>query len=112
VNASIPKKPVAAEVILAPVVVEASMLIAKYIRTAVQLLVAILICIGLLSVIASAQQAPPVDVVRPLARPVVEYDVYTGRFAAVDRIELGSRVILKKSLLMTVRLSRKETYCS
>ena len=91
-NASIPKKPVAAEVILAPVVVEASMLIAKYIRASAQLLVAILICIGLLPVIVSAQQAPPVDVARPLARPVVEYDVYTGRFAAVDRIELRSRV--------------------
>lgn len=41
---------------------------------------------------AVAQQAPPVDVAKPLASPVVDYDIYTGRFEAVDRVELRARV--------------------
>lgn len=42
---------------------------------------------------AGAQEAgPPVDVARPLAREIVEYDVYTGRFEAVDRVEIRARV--------------------
>jgi len=43
-------------------------------------------------VLAHAQQAPPVDVAKPLVRSIVEYDVYTGRFEAVDRVEIRSRV--------------------
>jgi len=36
--------------------------------------------------------APPVDVAQPLERDVVEYDVYTGRFEAVERVEIRSQV--------------------
>ncbi len=36
--------------------------------------------------------APPVDVAKPLAREVVDFDVYTGRFEAVNRVEIRSRV--------------------
>ena len=50
------------------------------------------VCVGLSSALALAQQAPPVDVATPLVRPVVEYDVYTGRFEAVERVEIRSRV--------------------
>ncbi len=49
-------------------------------------------CMGLSPVLAHAQQPPPVDVARPLARQIVESDVYTGRFEAVDRVEIRSRV--------------------
>lgn len=38
------------------------------------------------------QQAPPVDVARPLTAEVTEYDIYTGRFEAVGRVEIRSRV--------------------
>lgn len=49
--------------------------------------------IGLLPGIPGAQQsAPPVDVAMPLEREVVEYDVYTGRFEAAERVEIRSRV--------------------
>jgi RND family efflux transporter MFP subunit len=34
----------------------------------------------------------PVAAVRPIVRELVEYDEYTGRFAAVNRIELRARV--------------------
>ncbi len=91
-NTSVLNKLAAAEAIPVPVLAEVLMSIAKYIRTAVLFLVAILICISLSSSISSAQQAPPVDVARPLVRPVVEYDVFTGRFEAVDRVKLRSRV--------------------
>jgi RND family efflux transporter MFP subunit len=36
--------------------------------------------------------APPVDVAKPLAREIVDFDIYTGRFEAVDRVEIRSRV--------------------
>jgi RND family efflux transporter MFP subunit len=49
-------------------------------------------CMGLSTVLAFAQQPPPVDVAQPLVRPIVEYDIYTGRFEAVDRVEIRSRV--------------------
>jgi RND family efflux transporter MFP subunit len=42
---------------------------------------------------ASAQAAPPaVTVATPLQREVVEYDEFTGQFAAVEYVELRSRV--------------------
>jgi RND family efflux transporter MFP subunit len=47
---------------------------------------------GLSPALAQAQQAPPVDVAKPLVRSIVEYDVYTGRFEAVERVEIRSRV--------------------
>ena len=42
-----------------------------------------------------AQQAPPpppVDVASPLVKPVVEWDEYTGQFAATDSVEIRARV--------------------
>ncbi|MEM7061474.1 MAG: efflux RND transporter periplasmic adaptor subunit [Pseudomonadota bacterium] len=40
-----------------------------------------------------AQGGPlPVDVASPLQREVVDYDVYTGRFEAVQQVELRARV--------------------
>ncbi|HSF95210.1 MAG TPA: efflux RND transporter periplasmic adaptor subunit [Thermohalobaculum sp.] len=39
-----------------------------------------------------APQQPPVDVAAPLVSEVVEYDVYTGRFEAAERVEIRSRV--------------------
>jgi len=36
--------------------------------------------------------APPVDVAKPLEREIVDFDVYTGRFEAVNRVEIRSRV--------------------
>lgn len=41
---------------------------------------------------ARAQQAMPVDVAKPLTAEVVDYDVYTGRFEAVQEVELRARV--------------------
>jgi len=40
----------------------------------------------------AAQQALPVDVATPLVETVVDWDEYTGRFEAVERVELRSRV--------------------
>lgn len=53
---------------------------------------AIFVCMGILPVLAYAQQAPPVDAAKPLVRQIVEYDVYTGRFEAVERVDIRSRV--------------------
>jgi RND family efflux transporter MFP subunit len=40
-----------------------------------------------------AQQGPPpVDVATPLVREIVDYDVFTGRFEAAERVEIRSRV--------------------
>lgn len=40
-----------------------------------------------------AQGGPlPVDVARPLAQKVIDYDVYTGRFQAVTEVEIRARV--------------------
>ena len=36
--------------------------------------------------------AVPVPVVRPVVRELVEYDEYTGRFAAVNRVDVRARV--------------------
>jgi len=41
---------------------------------------------------AAAPPAPPVEVAAPLIRSVVEWDEYTGRFAAAERVELRARV--------------------
>lgn len=46
-----------------------------------------------LSFPAQAQQGPmPVDVAKPLSERIVDWDEYTGRFEAVARVELRSRV--------------------
>lgn len=43
--------------------------------------------------LASAQQGPmPVDVAPPLVANVIDYDEFTGRFEAVDRIDLRAQV--------------------
>lgn len=41
---------------------------------------------------AAAPAPPPVEVAAPLVRPVVEWDEYTGRFEAAERVELRARV--------------------
>ncbi len=42
---------------------------------------------------AFAQPAePPVDVAHPLVRETIDYDLYTGRFEAIDRVEIVARV--------------------
>jgi RND family efflux transporter MFP subunit len=41
---------------------------------------------------AAAAAAIPVPAVRPQVRELVEYDEYTGRFAAVNRVEVRARV--------------------
>ena len=41
---------------------------------------------------AKAPPPPPVDVATPLVKPVVEWDEYTGRFEAVQRVEVRARV--------------------
>lgn len=63
-----------------------------YLGVAARLIAGALLGAGTLPLAAQAQQAPPVDVAQPLVRPIVEYDVYTGRFEAVDRVEIRSRV--------------------
>jgi RND family efflux transporter MFP subunit len=68
------------------------MFITISLRAAARLLAPAFLCFGMAPVAAFAQQAPPVDVVKPLARPIVEFDVYTGRFEAVDRVEIRSQV--------------------
>jgi RND family efflux transporter MFP subunit len=68
------------------------MFITRSMGVAARLLAVAFVCVGLSPVPALAQQAPPVDVAKPLVRPIVEYDVYTGRFEAVDRVEIRSRV--------------------
>jgi RND family efflux transporter MFP subunit len=61
-------------------------------RAAALIIVAATAPLGLPPGGARAQQPPPVDVATPLAREVVEYDVYTGRFEAADRVEIRSQV--------------------
>ncbi len=63
-------------------------------RTALVLL-RLVCCLSLLplSSTASAQQDPlPVDVAQPLVRTIVDWDEYTGRFEAVQRVEIRPRV--------------------
>ncbi len=68
------------------------MLFKRHYRVAARYLAVTFACTGLSPVLAHAQQPPPVDVAQPLAREIVEYDFYTGRFEAVDRVEIRSRV--------------------
>lgn len=42
--------------------------------------------------VVSAQQAPPVQVAEPLARRVVDWDLYTGRFEPSEQVEIRARV--------------------
>lgn len=65
----------------------------RLIRAAMRPLTALVALAGLTAGPAQAQQdPPPVDVARPLVREIVEYDVYTGRFEASERVEVRSRV--------------------
>lgn len=41
---------------------------------------------------ASAAPPPPVEAATPLIKPIVEWDEYTGRFEAVDHVDLRARV--------------------
>ncbi|MHA1600499.1 MAG: efflux RND transporter periplasmic adaptor subunit [Alphaproteobacteria bacterium] len=68
------------------------MLLTRHFRLAARFIAVTVACLGLSPIIAHAQQPPPVDVAKPLARQIVEYDVYTGRFEAVERVEIRSRV--------------------
>lgn len=61
-------------------------------RFAAVTIAAMIAPIGLLTGSAMAQQPPPVDVAAPLEREVVEYDIYTGRFEAAERVEIRSQV--------------------
>ena len=69
---------------------------------------------------AAGPPAPPVTVSHPLERQIVEWDDYTGQFAAVDYVELRARVsgyldsihftdgqIVKKGELMGPRAAKK-----
>ena len=40
----------------------------------------------------SAPAAPPVTVARPLQKTITEWDEYTGRFEAVERVDVRARV--------------------
>lgn len=49
--------------------------------------------LGILAGPSLAQQGPmPVDVATPLSAKIVDWDEFTGRFEAVDRVDLRSRV--------------------
>ncbi len=61
-------------------------------RAAAGCVAAALLWAGLAGPARGQPEAPPVDVATPLAREIVEHDVYTGRFEAVDRVEIRSRV--------------------
>lgn len=41
---------------------------------------------------AGERPPPPVDVATPLVKPVTEWDTFTGRFEAVEHVELRARV--------------------
>src|SRR6195256_1877226 len=41
---------------------------------------------------AAAPPPPPVTVARPLQKTITEWDEYTGRFAAVEHVEVRARV--------------------
>ncbi|MEM1343992.1 MAG: efflux RND transporter periplasmic adaptor subunit [Pseudomonadota bacterium] len=49
--------------------------------------------LGALPLHASAQGGPPpVDVATPIEREIVDFAIYTGRFEAVERVEIRARV--------------------
>ncbi|MEM1384525.1 MAG: efflux RND transporter periplasmic adaptor subunit, partial [Pseudomonadota bacterium] len=53
----------------------------------------LLAAVSLGSEAARGQGGPmPVDVAQPLTDTVVDYDIYTGRFEAVERVEIRARV--------------------
>lgn len=58
------------------------------------LAVALLTGIGSLASTAAAQMGgpPPVTVAKPVVRPIVEMDEYTGRFDAMNSVEIRARV--------------------
>lgn len=41
---------------------------------------------------ARAGGPPPVDVARPVVKEIVEWDLFTGRFEAIERVDIRSRV--------------------
>jgi multidrug efflux system membrane fusion protein len=49
-------------------------------------------CDGKPTANASAPPAPPVTVSKPLQKNITEWDEYTGRFVAVERVEVRARV--------------------
>jgi RND family efflux transporter MFP subunit len=49
-------------------------------------------CDGKPTAKASAPPAPPVTVSKPLQKNITEWDEYTGRFVAVERVEVRARV--------------------
>ncbi|MCL5777382.1 efflux RND transporter periplasmic adaptor subunit [Limibaculum sp. FT325] len=52
----------------------------------------ILLALACLPARAQMPASPPVEVARPLSDRVIDYTVYTGRFEALDRVELRARV--------------------
>lgn len=52
----------------------------------------LLFAIGTSPALSQAPSAPPVDVAAPLTAEVIDYDIYTGRFEAVQEVELRARV--------------------
>ena len=62
----------------------------------IMLIVSIMVVLTLMPAFSSptlAQQGPsPVDVARPLIKTVTDWDEYTGKFEAVNRVELRARV--------------------
>ena len=68
------------------------MVVHSFTKTAFLLLALTGIGVGLAEP-AAAQQGPmPVDVAAPLSARVVDWDEFTGRFEAVERVELRARV--------------------
>ncbi len=54
---------------------------------------ALILCIAITSAFAQgASPAPPVTVAPPLSKKITEWDEYTGRFEAVETIEVRARV--------------------
>ncbi|MEE4146340.1 MAG: efflux RND transporter periplasmic adaptor subunit [Halieaceae bacterium] len=72
--------------------------LAPHCTSLIPVLCMLFLALGLaLSRVAMAQPAAdsaavPVPAVRPVLRELVEYDEYTGRFAAVNRVDLRARV--------------------
>ncbi len=56
----------------------------------------------------AAQEAAPIPVANPIVKSIVDWDLYTGRFQAVERVEIRSRVsgYLKETLFDDGQLVR------
>jgi RND family efflux transporter MFP subunit len=54
--------------------------------------IALGVCLSTADAIAQTAPPPPVTVSNPLQREIVEWDEFTGQFAAVDYVELRARV--------------------